>query len=203
MNESWRIPQFTVRKDVRMDVAESVVAGLRAAGLRATLTDVLLRAVARALVEHPEVNRLFLGDRLFQMSEPVVALAADSPAGVVAPVLHDLHTATWARVVAERQRVVSGAREGRLQPRDLNGGTFAVSNVGPLGGDAVTPLITPPQVAILGVGAVRSQEGGRVSTLQIVGDHRALDGADGARFLATLSGLLSAPLSSSELGELS
>lgn len=200
MTESWRIPQFVVRKDIPMGGAEAAVAVLRGAGLGATLTDVMLRAVAHALVQHPEVNRILLGDRLFQMPVPVIALATDSPAGVVAPVLHDLHTTSWAHVVSARQRVVAGAREGRLAPRDLNGGTFAVSNVGPLGGDAVTPLITPPQIAILGVGAIRSQEGARVATTQLVGDHRVLDGADGARFLSTLAGLLAQPVSPEDLG---
>lgn len=193
MTESWSIPQFTVRRDLQMDEALRTVERLRDAGLAATLTDVLVRSVARTLVAHPESNRLFVGSSLYQLPSPVVSLAVDSPAGVVAPVIARAHDCGWDVLVRERRRIVQGARDGRLLPKDLNGGTFSISNVGPLGADAVIPLITPPQVAILGLGAVRTRDGGSYATAQFVGDHRALDGADAARFLTTLQELLSTP----------
>lgn len=190
MTSSAAIPQFSVIRDVPMAVAQRTVTDLRARGVPATLTDVVLKATAETLLIHPEVNCHFRDGDVYHYEQPAIALAADSPAGVVAPVVRDAHLASWSVLARERRRVVEGARSGRLLPGDMSGGTFSISNVGALGGDAVVPMITPPQVAILGVGRIRPSFGERVATLVLVADHRVLDGADAARFLATLSAVL-------------
>ncbi len=190
MAQSAAIPQFAVQRDLPMLAAHRMVEQLRAAGVRATLTDVLLKAIAHALVQHPEMNSQFTGEDLYRYPDPAIALAADSPGGVVAPVVRDAHLLDWAGLAAERRRVVEGARNGRLLPADMTGGTFAFSNVGALGGDSVIPMLTPPQVGILGLGRTKPGWGETVAHGVLVADHRVLDGADSARFLATLAQLL-------------
>ncbi|GAA1620214.1 dihydrolipoamide acetyltransferase family protein [Kribbella sancticallisti] len=189
MTESARIPQFAVQRDLPMLQAVRTVERLRAEGHPVTLTDVVLRVTAAALLQHPELNSRFVDDDVFRYAEPAIALAAASPGGVVAPVIREAHRLLWQDLARERRRVVEGARNGRLLPSDLAGGTFAISNVGALGGDAVVPMLTPPQVAVLGLGRTRPGWGETVACAVLVADHRVLDGADAARFLATLAEL--------------
>ena len=190
MTQSAAIPQFSVRKLVAMDAAVDTVRRLRDGGLQSTLTDVLLRAVGLALLRHPEMNAHFIAEEILYFPEPAVSLATDSPNGVIAPVIRNPQLMSWQDLEQNRRRIVAGARAGRLLPADLNGGTFSMSNVGAIGGDGVVPLLIPPQVGILGVGAIRATGGESMATLDLVADHRALDGADVARFLVTLADLL-------------
>lgn len=190
MTQSAAIPQFSVRKRVGMDAAIDTVRRLRDRGVQTTLTDVLLRAVGLALLRHPEMNAHYVGEAISYFPEPAVSLATDGPNGVIAPVLRNPQLMSWHELEQNRRRIVAGARAGRLLPADLNGGTFSVSNIGAIGGDGVVPLLIPPQVGILGVGAIRATAGGSVATMDLVADHRALDGADAARFLVTLANLL-------------
>ena len=189
MTESAKIPQFAVQRDLPMLQATRTVERLRAAGHPVTLTDVVLRVTAAALLRHPELNGQFIDDDVFRYAEPALALAADSPGGVVAPVIREAHRLPWPDLARERRRVVEGARNGRLLPSDMAGATFAISNVGALGGDAVVPMLTPPQVAVLGLGRTRPGWGETVACGVLVADHRVLDGADAARFLASLAEL--------------
>jgi len=190
MTESSKIPQFSVHRNLPMHEAVRLVSGLRRSGVAATVTDVLLRATAMALVRHPELHGWFTGDAVQRFTAPAISLATDSPSGVVAPVIRGAERLTWTALARERKRVVDGARRGRLLPADMNGGTFSISNVGGLGGDMVIPLLAPPQIAILGVGRVRPEWGKQVAAAALVADHRVLDGGDAARFLATLADIL-------------
>ncbi len=189
MTESAKIPQFAVQRELPMLQATRTVERLRAAGHPVTLTDVVLRVTASALMRHPELNGQFIDDYVLRYAEPAIALAADSPGGVVAPVIREAHSLPWPDLARERRRAVEGARNGRLLPSDMAGATFAISNVGALGGDAVVPMLTPPQVAVLGLGRTRPAWGETVACAVLVADHRVLDGADAARFLASLAEL--------------
>jgi pyruvate dehydrogenase E2 component (dihydrolipoamide acetyltransferase) len=193
MTASATIPQFSVHRELPMAEAQRTVAALRRAGVAATVTDVLLRATALALVRHPELDGCLVDGAVEHAATPAISLAADSPSGVVAPVVRGAERLPWRELALERKRVVDGARRGRLLPADLTGGTFSISNVGALGGDLVIPMLTPPQIGILGVGRVRPGWGGTVAGAVLVADHRAVDGADSARFLATLAELLADP----------
>lgn len=190
MTASTAIPQFSVHRELPMAEAVRLVGRLRRAGVAATITDVLLRATAVTLARHTEWNGWLVDDAVQRFATPAISLATDSPAGVVAPVVRGAERLGWAALAAERARVVGGARRGRLLPADMTGGTFSISNVGALGGDLVVPLLTPPQLGILGVGRIRPAWGTRHATAALVADHRALDGADAARFLATLADVL-------------
>lgn len=190
MTASAAVPQFSVQLDIAVEEAEGLVARLRTAAITATFTDVLLKAAALTLRRHPRYNA-WLSDETFMPHDRVsISLAADGPAGVIAPVVHDVDRRGWRGLAAERGRVVAGAREGRLRPEHLTGGTFSISNIGPLGAEVIVPLLSPPQVGILGVGRVRDVAGRRTMTAVLVSDHRAVDGADAARFLATFASLL-------------
>lgn len=187
MTESNAVPQFSVHRDIPMTQVLRTVEILRQRDVSITLTDVMLRIVARTLLRHSEFNANFVDESIYLFPLPAIALATDSPAGVVAPIVRGAESLSWEALAAERRRVVEGARGGYLLPRDMSGGTFAFSNVGALGADLVIPMLMPPQVAILGLGRVRQGWGENVATAVVAGDHRVLDGAAAARFLASLA----------------
>lgn len=191
MTASALIPQFSVQLNVNVVAATDLVTRLRRMEIPATLTDVFSKAAALSLLRHPALNAWLVGDMLERHEHVSISLATDGPTGVIAPVIHGVESLDWAQLAITRKQIVDGARTGWLQSDQLSGGTFSISNVGPLGGDLVVPMLTPPQVAILGLGRVRpSGDGRQVLTAALVADHRALDGADAARFLNTFAEIL-------------
>ena len=131
----------------------------------------------------PNANAWLVGDTVLEFAAVNVALAVDASGGVIAPVLRDAGALDLAQLAERRADLVSRAREGRVTEHDLSGGTLTVSNVAGLGAHAITPVLTPPQAVALGLGSARAADDGRTLTATLVGDHRLLDGADGARFL--------------------
>lgn len=164
-------------------------------GDRIGFIDVLLRAVSHTLAQHPGFNAHFEDGTHLIFEEHNVGIAVDVDAGLLAPVLADVASRSLAEIADERERVVERVRTGQHTMTDLRNGTFTVSNLGPLGVDAFTPIINPPQVAILGIGRVRDRirpiDGEVVTTpearFDLSFDHRVVDGADAARFLSTLA----------------
>jgi pyruvate dehydrogenase E2 component (dihydrolipoamide acetyltransferase) len=192
MTASALIPQFSVQLDIDAAPSGELVKRLRRVGIAATMTDVFCKAAAITLLRQPAVNGWLSGDLLELHERVSISLATDGPGGVVAPVIHGVERLDWAALAIERKRVVDGARAGRLHSDHLAGGTFSISNVGPLGGDLVVPLLTPPQLAILGLGRVRdTADAQQVLTATLVADHRVLDGADAVRFLTAFAEVLS------------
>ncbi len=134
-------------------------------------------------------------------SEVHLALAVDTERGLVAPVIFNAHMKGLAELAAARKDISDRARENRLTPQEMEGGTFTLTNLGMLGVDSFTPMINPPQAAILGVGRIRSaplqEEGGicfqKVINFSLTCDHRIIDGATAARFLAALAHLVERP----------
>jgi pyruvate dehydrogenase E2 component (dihydrolipoamide acetyltransferase) len=163
--------------------------------------DVLLVAVAATLAAHPAFNATFEDGEHRTYEEQNVGVAVDAESGLVTPVVRDVGSRSLADVASERRRLTDRALAGDHEPADLAGGTFTVSNLGALGVDAFTPIIDPPQVAILGVNrpgerATRTERGVAVEPvlpLDLTFDHRVVDGADAARFLETLAGHLRSP----------
>jgi pyruvate dehydrogenase E2 component (dihydrolipoamide acetyltransferase) len=189
MTASAAIPQFAVYRQLDLAPVGEALATLRESVPAATLTDVLLLCVARALGEVPAVNAWCDGSTVHRFADANIALAVDGPEGVIAPVIRGAQGLDLAGLAEERRRVVGLAREGRVASADLAGATFSVSNIGPLGAHGLLPLLTPPQVAILALGAARPGDAGnQLTTATLAGDHRAIDGADGARFLTALAG---------------
>jgi len=194
LQESYRnAVHVTVSREVD---AEALLDAVDAAGTDVSLLDVLLRALSDALDAHPAFNATFEDGthRLYEEHNVGVAVAIDD--GLVAPVVADVGDRTLDGIATERRRLTEAVQAGDYAMTDLRGGTFTVSNLGPLGVDGFTPIINPPQVAILGVNRVQERarpngEGGvtfrRTLPLDLSFDHRVVDGADAARFLGTLA----------------
>ncbi|HEY4310338.1 MAG TPA: 2-oxo acid dehydrogenase subunit E2 [Pirellulales bacterium] len=160
-----------------------------------TITDLLAKLLTTALVDHPRLNARWEDEQVVELPEIRVGVAVDTEAGLLVPVLGDVRTMGVRQIAARFKELVAKSRAGTLSAADLQGGTFTITNLGMYGIDGFTPIINPPEAAILGVGAIRREpvfgEGDRVEarefmTLSLTFDHRIVDGAPAARFLATL-----------------
>lgn len=171
-----------------------------ALGLRdVTINDMVLFAVSRALLQHPDMNAHFTGDAIRQFADVHLGFAVDTPRGLMVPVVRAAHSLGLRAIAREASRLAAACREGGITPEELGGGTFTVTNLGGLGVETFTPVLNPPQVGILGVGAIipRAVQGtdGKVSFIPQIGlsltiNHQAVDGAPGARFLQTVADLI-------------
>lgn len=200
--------QLTLGTDAVMDAAVALRAELKqqwaSAGLAVpTITDLVVRAAALALVDHPRLNATVHDDHIVVHSDINVGLAVALDDGLMVPVVRNADRLPLSAMAAESRRLADEARSGRPSLADLEGGTFTVSTLGGLGIDFFTPVITPGQVAILGVGRLRDSmrwQGEvpmrtQVLTLSLTFDHRAVDGAPAAEYLRSVMGRLGAPLS--------
>ncbi len=197
---------FTVRVD--MGSLESARARLNeeaeaTGGPRVSVTALLVKAVAWALRRHPWLNSTLQGEEIHLLPEINVGVAVALDEGLIVPVVRQADRKGIAEIAAEVNDLVARAREGRLTPADVAGGTFTVSNLGPFGVEQFTAIINPPQAAILAVGATQREpvvnEAGEVVVRPVMrmtlsADHRIVDGAQAARFLVDLKGALEAPI---------
>jgi len=179
----------------------------RETGVRLSPTDLIVWACGRALMACPWINGHVSDDAITLFNEANVGLAVSlGTDGLVVPVIRNAHLARLSDLVADRSRVVELARTGKLAPSDLSGATFTVTNLGNYGIESFNPIIPPPQIAILGVNAIRDEmvvvKGQPVVRpmmgLSLSFDHRAVDGAPAAEFLQKLVAILENPVS--ELG---
>jgi len=200
--------QLTLGTEAVMDAAVALRAQLKEQWAQAgipvpTITDLVVRAAALALREHPRLNASVHDDAIHVQPEINVGLAVALADGLLVPVVKRADQLPLSAIAAESRRLAEGARTGRLSLPDLEGGTFTVSTLGSYGIDFFTPVITPGQVAILGVGRLRDSvrwEGAspvrtQVMTLSITFDHRAVDGAPAADYLRSVLARLANPLS--------
>jgi len=198
MVKAWAAPVFHLTVEVDMAEAQRV----KEVSPRATVTDVLVRAVARALVAVPEVNVHVGEDAVVAFQRAHVGIAVASPKGLTVPVVHGADALTLDEIAARRHDIVSRAREGALTRDDITGGTFTISNLGMMGVARFDAIVNVPQAAILAVGATTDRfvlrdgeaQWRPIADLTLTCDHRALDGAAGARFLAALAAELTTPL---------
>ncbi len=162
---------------------------------KVSINDLIAQAILAALKSHPEMNAHFLGDRLAVFHEVNLGIAVDSPKGLMVPVVHEASKMSLEMLSAEIKKKAIACREGTIQPDDLSGGTFTLTNLGMLGVENFTPVLNPPEIAILGVGGIsvkpKRKEDGEVVfvdqiSLSLTMDHQAIDGAPAARFLQTL-----------------
>jgi pyruvate dehydrogenase E2 component (dihydrolipoamide acetyltransferase) len=200
--------QLTIGTEATMDAAAALRAQLKeqwsAAGIPVpTITDLIVRASALALRDHLRLNASLRDDGIHVLPEINVGLAVALQDGLIVPVVKNADQLPLSLIAAETRRLAEGARSNRLSLPDLEGGTFTVSTLGSYGIDFFTPVITPGQVAILGVGRLRDSirwDGPtpvrmRVLTLSLTFDHRAVDGAPAAEYLRTVVSRLANPLS--------
>lgn len=167
-----------------------------ALGLRAiNINDLLLFAVARTTPAFPNLNARFENDTIYQYSAAHLGMAVDTDRGLLVPVIRNADALSLKQLSAEARRLAAACRDGSVSPDELAGGSFTVSNLGALGIESFTPLLNPPQVAILGIGNINLkpvQAGDGVEFRPHIGlsltiDHQVVDGAPAARFLAQLA----------------
>jgi pyruvate dehydrogenase E2 component (dihydrolipoamide acetyltransferase) len=203
LTEAWQIPVFQLQTSVDMTRANELVARLREQddGPKTTVTDVLTKVSATALMRHREVNAQWSEDAILLLPSANIGIAVAAPQGLVVPVIHGAERLRLAEIAAARSDLVSRAREGKLQREDLEDGTFTISNLGMFSVERFTAVLNPPQAAIVAVGATEDRvvavdgEPAVRPTLTLTGtfDHRAVDGAPAAEFLQTLKELLEEP----------
>ena len=158
---------------------------------KVTLNDMVLYAVARILPNYPEINANLVDNSFRTFAHANVGMAVDTDRGLLVPVIFGADTLSLAEISAKAKSLAGGAREGCLSPDEMSGGSFTVSNLGSLGIESFTPVINPPQTAILGVCCTvnRLKADGTVYPamgLSLTFDHRAVDGAPAAKFLKEL-----------------
>ncbi len=195
--------QLTLGTEATMDAAVALRAQLKEQWPNApTITDLVVRAAALALRDHPRLNAEVRDNAIHVQPQINVGLAVALEEGLMVPVLKDADLLPLSDLAQESRRLAQAARAGQLTLPELEGGTFTVSTLGSFGIDFFTPVITPGQVAILGVGRLRDSVKWeqatpvrtQVLTLSITFDHRAVDGAPAAEYLRSVVARLAAPL---------
>jgi pyruvate dehydrogenase E2 component (dihydrolipoamide acetyltransferase) len=189
---------FTALQAARTANAE---AWRNAYGVAPTLNDFVLKATAEALKSYPQLNAALIDDAIHQYSDINLGVAIDIESGLVVPVVRKVDTLGVIALAGKVRELAERARDGKLGLDDFTDGTFTVTNLGGLGVDWFTPVLNPPQCAILGVGRVRqaavvadrSIQFRDVATLVLTFDHRAVDGAPCARFLGDLRARIEDP----------
>jgi pyruvate dehydrogenase E2 component (dihydrolipoamide acetyltransferase) len=190
MTASAHIPQFTLESDANLTALAARRARAVAGGHQMSYSDVFVAACAKVLLVHPRLNASFDDNAIVEHIDINIALAVALDDGLVAPAIRKADTLTIPGIAAERERLTTAAREGTLSPEDLFSATFTISNLGPFGIRRFRALVVPPQAAILAVGAVTPEA---LISFSLSCDHRVVDGAPAATFLAHLIGVLEAP----------
>jgi pyruvate dehydrogenase E2 component (dihydrolipoamide acetyltransferase) len=203
LTEAWQIPVFQLQASADMTRVNALVARLRERDpdVRVTVTDVLTKVCAQALMRHREVNVEFTEDAILLHPSANVGLAVAAPQGLVVPVIRSAERLSLTEIAGVRADLVGRAREAKLRAEDLEGGTFTISNLGMYAVESFTAVLNPPQAAIVAVGATEERVvpvGGEtvvrpMVTLTCTFDHRAVDGAPAAAFLQTLKESLEDP----------
>jgi pyruvate dehydrogenase E2 component (dihydrolipoamide acetyltransferase) len=176
--------------------------GYRLQGKKISYNDLIVKAAAGTLAEFPRLNSVLEGEEVRLLGEINIGIAADTPQGLLVPVVRRADQLDLEQIAAQSARLVDAARHGKLKIDDLSGGTFTISNLGMFGVSHFTAIINPPQVAILAVGAMEKRvvaldndalAARPCLTLNLAVDHRVVDGALAARFLQRLREILETP----------
>ncbi|MFW5415321.1 2-oxo acid dehydrogenase subunit E2 [Nocardiopsis sp. CNT-189] len=199
-------PHFYLRRTIDAEELKAFRAQINAqlaeTGVKISFNDLIVKAAATTLKAHPEVNRSWVDGKLFQHHRINVGVAVAIDEGLVVPVLHDTDKATLSDISSSTRELAGKARDGKLKPQDMSGGTFSVSNLGMFGIDSFSAVINSPEPAILAVGAMKPTavvHDGELAVrntiaLELSVDHRAVDGAVGAAFLKDLAEVLENPM---------
>jgi len=205
--QSWTtVPHFFVTRDIDAGALSAARERMlppidRSHGVKVTHTDLLVALVARTLTKHPRLNASWTAEGIVLHEEVNIALAMAVENAVVAAVIPRADRAVVADIAVRRRDLAVSARAGRLQPADIAGATFTISNLGMFEVDAFTAIIVPPQAAILAVGAIADRvvpvdgtPGVRpMMTMTLSCDHRVVDGARAAEFMRDLAAAIRSP----------
>lgn len=199
------IPVFYLTIDIDvaplMQARKAINAELEADGKKVSLNDMVIKGVAAALRRSPDANASFQGDSIHYHNRVDISVAVAIPDGLITPVIRNADMKGVAQIAQDVRDLAKRAKEKKLQPEEYTNGTFSVSNLGMFGIDEFTAVINPPEAAILAVGTAREEPVvnngeltvGKRMRMTMSCDHRVIDGAVGAQFLAVLKRLLEAP----------
>jgi pyruvate dehydrogenase E2 component (dihydrolipoamide acetyltransferase) len=200
------IPHIYLTVDVRLDallkLRGQLNAALEASGIKLSVNDLLIKALAKALVQVPKCNVSFAGDELRTFKRADVSVAVAAPSGLITPIIVDAGAKSVSAIATEMKALAAKARDGKLQPHEYQGGTASLSNLGMFGIKQFDAVINPPQGMILAVGAGEARPfvvDGALAVATVMSatgsfDHRAIDGADGAALMQAFKALVENPL---------
>ncbi len=200
------IPHIYLTVDVRLDallkLRKELNASLEADGVKLSVNDLIIKALARALQREPQCNVSFQGDMMHQYSREDISVAVAAPSGLITPIIRDAGRKGLAQISTEMKELAGKARDGKLQPHEYQGGTASLSNLGMFGTKQFDAVINPPQAMILAVGAGEQRPAVVDGALQVATmmsvtgsfDHRAIDGVDGAKLLDQFRSLIENPM---------
>ena len=191
-----------VRLDALLDLRKQLNTSLEADGVKLSVNDLLIKALARALQRVPKCNVSFQGDELFEYARQDISVAVAAPSGLITPIIRDAGRKGLAEISTEMKELAGKAKDGKLQPQEYQGGTASLSNLGMFGTKQLDAVINPPQAMILAVGAGEKRphviDGalGVATVMSATGsfDHRAIDGADGAALMQAFQQLCENPM---------
>jgi pyruvate dehydrogenase E2 component (dihydrolipoamide acetyltransferase) len=201
-----QIPHIYLTVDIQLDallkLRGELNSGLESRGVKLSVNDLLIKALAQALIAVPECNVSFAGDQLLKYQRADVSVAVSIPAGLITPIIVGADIKTLSTISTEMKDLAARARDGKLQPQEYQGGTASLSNMGMYGIKQFEAVINPPQGMIMAIGAGEKRPCVINDSLQIASvmsatgsfDHRAIDGADGARLMKTFRELVEKPL---------
>jgi len=203
LTAAWQAPVFQLTVTADMTRANELVARARELNpdVRITVTDLLAKVCAQALMRHRDVNVQYSEDALLRFPNANIGIAVAAPQGLIVPVVRGVERLSLAEVAVARGDIVGRARDNKLTAQDLEDGTFTISNLGMFGIEQFVAVLNPPQAAILAVGATVDTPVARdgaveirpLLTLTLTVDHRAVDGAEGADFLRTVKTFVEDP----------
>ena len=201
-----QIPHIYLTVDIQLDallkLRTELNAGLESRGVKLSVNDLMIKALAMALIEVPECNVSFAGDQLFKYSRADISVAVSIPAGLITPIIMGADTKSVSAISTEMKELAGLAKDGKLQPQQYQGGTASLSNMGMYGIKNFEAVINPPQGMIMAIGAGEKRPYVLNDSLQIATvmsatgsfDHRAIDGADGAKLMQAFKRLVENPL---------
>jgi pyruvate dehydrogenase E2 component (dihydrolipoamide acetyltransferase) len=201
-----QIPHIYLTVDIRLDALLKLRGELNAAlesrGVKLSVNDLLIKALAQALLQVPACNVQFAGDTLLRFSRADISVAVSIPGGLITPIVVDAGNKPISAIASEMKDLAARARDGKLQPHEYQGGTASLSNMGMYGIKQFDAVINPPQAMIMAVGAGEKRPYVVDDSLQIATvmsatgsfDHRAIDGADGAELMKVFKELCEKPL---------
>jgi len=197
-----QVPHIHVWMEISAVWMQQFRKGYALEGKKVSFNDLMVRACARVLTEFPRFNSHFVDGKIHQLAQVDIAIATDTAAGLMVPVLRDVGQKSVEGIAIDSANLVDRTRRGALGPDEMAGGSFTISNLGMFGVSRFTAIINPPQVAILAIGAIENRvvalDNGAMASrpcmsVNLAGDHRAVDGAACARFLQRLKQVLETP----------
>ena len=200
------IPHIYLTVDVRLDallkLRSELNKSLEADGIKLSVNDLLIKALAKALIRVPKCNVSFAGDELRKYSRADISVAVAAPSGLITPIIFDAAVKGVGQISAEMKGLADKAKAGKLQPHEFQGGTASLSNLGMFGIKQFDAVINPPQAMIMAVGAGEQRPyvvDGALAVANVMSatgsfDHRAIDGADGAQLMQAFKDLIESPL---------